>query len=87
MLEIFLEIIILLLAIPVGILISRLTKDEFSDGKKYFLSVLILSIIFSLFFFVINKQAVHLSLNFVVIVSGISYFAAYKNLNNSKSKK
>lgn len=73
-----LAIIMLMLAIPIGVILRSLTKEEMKDGKKYFLvlwiSCLILAWVFLLLDFesIFRNSAVFTFL-FIAIVSFISW--------------
>jgi hypothetical protein len=67
------EIILLVLAIPVGYLIAWLARDELVDGRKWFKLLIILSSALALFFYPFNYGYISLSLLFIAIVSFISF--------------
>jgi len=65
-----LELVVLLLGIPSGLLIAWLAKDELIDGFIYIKILFVLSLIGSMFFY--NDEVITLSLGFISIVSYIS---------------
>ena len=67
MLKTALYIIILLTAIPIGILLAKLTKDEKSIYKKYFPPLLWIIAITAAVFYTLNLTAA-LTLTFIFIV-------------------
>ena len=64
-----LELIILLLGIPTGILIAWLARDELIDGFVYIKILFVLSLIAVMFF---ENEVITLGLGFICIVSFIS---------------
>ena len=66
------EIILLLLAVPVGLLISWMAKDELKSGRKWFGRIFVVSIALSGLFFVYNISYISLTCIFIAIVSLIS---------------
>ncbi|MFH1425364.1 MAG: hypothetical protein ABIG28_01375 [archaeon] len=68
----FLNIILLLLAIPVGLLIAYLTSEELKDGQKYFKALIILSIIVGIWFFLTGQTYVTWTAAFIAISTFIS---------------
>lgn len=67
------DIIILLLGIPSGYLIAHLCRDELVQGRKWFLALLVLSVIISAVFSVIQYKEIGFTLLFISIISLISY--------------
>jgi len=68
----FLEVAILILAIPTGFLIAWLAKDELIQGRKWFKAIIILAIITGAWFFLTDQLIVTWTSAFVIIVSYIS---------------
>lgn len=71
MIEEVMYAIILILAYPVGIIISKLCKHELKQDAKYFLYlfyVLILAFIISL---IISKESLSLSLAFMIVLCSV----------------
>ncbi|MBS3083812.1 hypothetical protein J4423_03340 [Candidatus Pacearchaeota archaeon] len=64
-----LELVVLLLSIPTGLLIAWLAKDELIDGFVYIKILFVLSLIGIIFF---ENEVTILSLGFICIVSYIS---------------
>ena len=73
-----LEIVILLLAIPIGYLIAWLAKDELVAGKKWFRVLIILSILISAWFYLIGEKYISWTTGFILIVSLISLIQSKK---------
>jgi len=70
------EILILVLAIPVGYLLAYLTRDELVEGRKWFKLVMLLSAISAVVFLIFNIT-ISLTLGFMFIVSWISLKKSY----------
>ena len=68
----FLEIIVLILAIPAGYLIARMSHDELKAGREWFRGLVILSIIFGLLFYVIGERTIVWTTGFIFIATLIS---------------
>ena len=69
------EIAILILAIPAGLLISWLAKDELIAGKKWFKVLVIAGICGIIGGWLFGFEEVAWTFGFVVIVSMVSYLA------------
>ena len=69
------EIILLLLAIPAGLLVSWMARDELTDGRKWFKGLIILFLILSLFLLITGKRAEALASGFIVIMAGMGLIA------------
>ena len=87
------NIILLLLAIPVGYLIAWLCKDELVKFRKYFRILIIVSIILGIGFWIYGFRVESLTLWFVFIVTLIISYSdllldsiSLKNLFNFESK-
>lgn len=74
-----LYILVLLAAFPAGYLLAYFCRDELVAGRKYFISVAIISIIaiIPVSFLFQDKIPVILTLFFISIVSFISTFKSY----------
>jgi len=68
----FLKIFILFLAIPVGFLVSWLSRDELVSGRKYFRILMIASILGVIWFWLSGMNYVSWTLAFVFVVSLVS---------------
>lgn len=66
------EIILLLLAIPTGLLVAWLAKDELKSGRKWFKALVIASLALTLFFWIFGFAYISLTLAFIAIVSLVS---------------
>ena len=72
----FLTIIILLLAIPIGYLIAYLTKEELKQGKKYFKIIIALAFISGIYFYIVEIPYAVSTSAFIAIVTFISIIKA-----------
>ena len=73
-----LAIILLLFAIPVGVILRSLTKEEMKDGNKYFLVLWISCLILAGFFLLLDFEIIFrnsavFTFLFIAIVSFISW--------------
>ncbi|MEM4625488.1 MAG: hypothetical protein QXJ28_01855 [Candidatus Pacearchaeota archaeon] len=76
--KIIISSVLLLLAIPIGIMLKRFTKEEIRYGRIYFFFLWIICIFLSIIIYLINidkhiKLSAIFSLIFVLIVSFISW--------------
>lgn len=67
-----LQIILLLLAIPVGLLIANLTREELKDGKKYFKAIIVASIIVGIWFYLVGETYITWTAGFIIITTLVS---------------
>ena len=72
-----LEVIILILAFPVGYLIAYWTRDELIQGRKWFKMIIIASILGGFWFFIIGEDYISLTLIFILISTFISYLKSH----------
>ena len=83
-----LEIIILLLAIPVGFLIAYLARDELVQGRKWFRALIVLFGLLAVIFFALKLNVEGFTSVFIVVFSAVSYWKSFnkrwttKSLNN-----
>jgi hypothetical protein len=68
-----LSLIIILMAIPAGILLSNLTKDEKKLYRPYFPLLIILFAIFSALSFLIKKYEIALTFAFMLLLILVWY--------------
>ena len=67
------DIIILLLAVPVGYLIAWLARDELIEGQKWFYRIMIVCLFVALWSAVTMRMTILLTCLFILIVAHISY--------------
>ena len=68
-----LEIIVLILAIPVGYLLAWMARDELISGRKWFKIIILLSLILSIIFLILKEIVIFFTLIFILIVTLISF--------------
>ena len=73
LLNLILTLILLVLSIPIGFLIAYMARDELVEGKKWFITLTLLSLIIGIFFLILQSYAGALACFFIFIVSLISY--------------
>ena len=67
------EILLLILAVPTGLLLAWLADDELKAGRKWFRVLFIASLAFAGLFFIYRIYYVTLTLVFISIASLISF--------------
>ena len=67
--KMILEILLIIAAVPLGLLIAWLVKDELVAGKIYFIAIMSLSALLAFAAYYYNKIPESLSLVFVFIVA------------------
>lgn len=71
------ELIVLLLAIPVGLLVAYMARDELVDGRKWFTYIFIIGFLAGMWFFLIGKNIEMYSSFFISIISIVSYIKSF----------
>lgn len=71
------EIILVLLAIPVGFLVAWLARDELVQGRKWFLALTLVFLIVAVVFFGLGMNTESFTSVFIAIVSKISYWKSF----------
>jgi len=66
--KLFMGIVLLILGIPIGNLLAKLTKEELKKGKEHFKFLIILSLIGAIVFFILENDAFLFSFLFIIIV-------------------
>ena len=66
------EIILLVFAIPTGLLIAWMAKDELKQGRKWFKLLVVSSLAVGLLSWIYNLAYIALTCAFIAIVSSIS---------------
>lgn len=72
-----LEIILLVLAVPVGFLVAWMARDELVQGRRWFKVLIILGFALGIWFYLTGLKAESLSSFFVAIVSLVSYVKGF----------
>lgn len=80
------EIIILLVAIPIGYLIAWLARDELLTGRRWFFILAITSFILAAFFLFIKNAMIAFALFFLTIIAFISYKKSFDKKWTKRSK-
>lgn len=65
-------IALLILGIPIGNLLAKVTKEELHSGRKYFKSLIILSLIGAIIFLILGNDALLFGLLFLAVVTSRS---------------
>jgi len=71
------EVVLVSMAIPTGLLISWMARDELIIGRNWFKIIALISIIMCLYFLIIGNASIGLSLIFSLIVAIISLQKSY----------
>lgn len=77
------SVAILFLGFPIGNLLRNLTQDEQKDGKKYFIILLLISLILGTFGAIIKKDWMMFTFFFMAIVTSRSLIPI-KNFKKDK---
>lgn len=72
-----LEVVIILLAIPVGFLIAYWANDELVPGRRWFKLMIILSIVLGAYFLYVGNLPILLTTTFILIVAAISFWKSF----------
>jgi Ca2+-dependent lipid-binding protein len=67
-----LAIILLVLGIPIGNLLAKITKEELKSGKKWFKLLIFVSLVSSIISFFIGNDALFFSFLFIAVVTSRS---------------
>lgn len=70
--QIIIGIIVLLLGIPIGFFLSKITKEELDSGQKWFRLIVIASLILAFIGLGLGSDALLFSSLFIAIVTGMS---------------
>ena len=68
----FIETLVLLLAIPIGHILALLTPEELKDGQKYFRAIILASLIVGTWFFLVGESYITWTAGFILIVTFFS---------------
>jgi hypothetical protein len=71
------EVILLLLAIPIGLLISWMASDELVIGRKWFNGLVVLGVVLAIGGWLFGFGAIGWSGGFIAIVSFVSYWKSF----------
>ncbi len=70
--KLLMGVALLILGIPIGNLLAKITKEELRSGKKYFRILIILSLIGAVVFLILGNDAILFGLLFIAIVTSRS---------------
>ena len=70
--KLLMGIALLVLGIPIGNLLAKVTKEELKHGKKYFRILITLSLIGAVVFLILGNDALLFGLLFIAIVTSRS---------------
>ena len=65
---IFIGILVLVLAFPIGSLLSKSTKEELKQGQKWFKMIIIFSFLGSIISLIVKNDILFFSFLFIIIV-------------------
>ncbi len=71
------ELIVLLLAIPVGLLVAYMGRDELVDGRMWFTALFVVGFLAGVWFFLTGKNVEGYSSFFILIISIVSYIKSF----------
>ncbi len=72
MIKITLSLLVLLSAVFFGHILTKSTKEELRDGRKWFKWIIIISIVLTILFTIVNNWVAVLTLIYITIVCLIS---------------
>jgi hypothetical protein len=70
--KLFIGITFLILGIPAGNLLAKVTKEELKQGRKWFKLLIMFSLIGAIVFLILKNDALFFSLLFIAIVTSRS---------------
>ena len=73
LLNLILTLILLVLSIPTGFLIAYMARDELVQGRKWFITLILLSLFTGIVLLIARSYAGVLACLFIVMVALISY--------------
>ena len=65
-------ILVLILGIPIGLYLSKITKEELNEGQKWFKLIIFVSLIGSIVSLFLRKDVLFFSFLFIAIVTSMS---------------
>ena len=77
MIKEFVVAAVLILGIPVGYWIAWLCRDELIEGRKWFRSIIAISVLLAIFFFSIRNYIIVSTMIFILIVSFVSLMKSF----------
>ena len=75
MIEILIYLVVLLTALPIGLMLAWLCKEELVDGRKWFNLMIISFILLGIISFVVFRDMpIVLSFSYMVLITGVSLY-------------
>lgn len=78
--QILIGIFVLILGIPIGNFLAKITKEELEEGKPWFKRIIFVSIICSILSLIIRNDILFFSFLFIAIITS-------RNIKETKNKK
>ncbi len=75
--EYFYVVLLLILGVPAGYWIAWMCRDELVQGRKWFLTLMVISVIFSIISLFFLEFSYFFSCLFIAIISGVSYWKSF----------
>jgi uncharacterized membrane protein len=75
--ELIINIVLLIIAVPVGLLIAYLCRDELVEGRKWFRIIVLMGIILGIWFYIRGQTYISLTLFFIAIAALVSHIKSY----------
>jgi uncharacterized membrane protein YhaH (DUF805 family) len=85
--KLLIGIVILLLAIPIGNILTKNTKEELKDGRKWFLLLIIFSLIGAVLNLIFLNDVLLFTFLFIAIVTSRGLMRKGKKKENTKQSK
>ena len=79
-----LSLAILLLGIPIGNFLAKVTKEELNPGKKYFKILILISGLGAIVSLIFQKDSLLFTFLFIIIVTSRSLFYKRERINKNK---
>ena len=71
-LSLFIGILVLILGIPIGLYLSKITKEELKEGQKWFKLIIPVSFIGAITSLILKNDVLFFSFLFITIVTSMS---------------
>lgn len=72
-----LQILLIIIAFPVGLLIAYMARDELIQGRKWFVTLSILSAVVSVIAFSYKETTIGFASLFIIISTAVSYYKSF----------
>jgi|TARA_B100002003_G_C14054793_1_gene507928 hypothetical protein len=67
--KLFIGILVLISAFPIGSYLAKITKEELKQGKKWFKLIILVSLIGTILSLILKKDILFFSFLFIIIVT------------------